>query len=168
MSSTASSLRTAWPRATWPAPGLRALLGVLLLVACTLLAACSAPPKSRLRSLEVVAAPDANRGAPTALDLVFVYDVEALKRLPDTGPAWFESKDALAGELGNAIGVLVLEIPPAVVFNQTFSPKHEQAIAVFSYTSYADKAGHPRGTLTGFRKMRVHLASDRVDYIGEQ
>jgi len=156
------------PSATWRTARPGALFGVLLLVACMLLAACSAPPKSRLRSVEVVAAIDANHGSPTALDLVFVYDVEALKRLPGTGPAWFESKRALAGELGNAIEVLALEISPGSVFKPSLSPAHEQAIAVFSYTNYEGKAGHQRGVLTGFRKMRIHLAADRVDYMGEQ
>lgn len=146
----------------------RAFFSALLLVACTLLAACSAPPKSRLRSLDVVAASDANQNSATALDLVFVYDAAALARLPDTGPEWFESSGALSEELGNAIDIVALQIPPASVFSLPISSRHDQAIAVFIYSNYEGKAGRQRGVLTGFRKMRIHLASDRIDYNGEQ
>lgn len=163
MSNTIPSLRTTRPT---PRPG--AVFGVLILAACTLLAACSAAPKSHLRSLDVAAAFDANQNTATALDLVFVYDVAALERLPGAGPQWFEHKAALSGELGNAVDIVTLQIPPGSVLDVALPSRRDQAIAVFSYANYVDKAGHPRGTLTGFGKMRIHLASDRVDYIGEQ
>ena len=139
-----------------------------MLVACTLLASCSAPPKSRLRSVDVVAQVDANQNSATAHDIVFVFDEAALEQLPATSPEWFKRKSLLTDELGNAIGILSLEITPGSVIKPSLPPKHDQAIAVFSYAYYMDRAGHPRGTLTGFRRVRIRLASDHVDYIGER
>lgn len=111
---------------------------------------------------------DANLHSPVALELVYVFDQEALDRLPKTGPEWFSRRSALHRELGKAIKSEYYELPLGSILKVDILPDYHKAIAVLSYTDYSDTKALAVGNLSEFRKASIRLMYDRVDYSGTQ
>jgi type VI secretion system protein len=142
-----------------------ALVGVLVLAVCTGGCAASLPWRTG-RQVQVEAQPGANQGNATELDIVFVYEKEALALLPKTGPKWFQSRAALRAALGSDIAVLSLQVPSASPPLDVKWPKRsEKSAAVLSFANYLSAEGRPVGDLTAFECVRMTLTTSSVDYI---
>lgn len=117
------------------------------------------------KQIKIVAQVAANQNMATALDLVFVFDPNALPLLPKTGPDWFANKTPLLASLSSALSVVSLQIPPMSTIAQVALPKgHEKAIAVYSYANYLSEDGLARGNLTPYRCVLINLATTQVQY----
>jgi type VI secretion system protein len=120
---------------------------------------------SHRRQIKVVAQVSANQDMATALDVVFVFDPNALLLLPKTGPDWFANKTPLLASFSSGLSVASLQIPPASTIAQMALPKgHEKAIAVYSYANYLSEAGQAAGNLTPYRCVLINLATTQVYY----
>ncbi|HSC80074.1 MAG TPA: hypothetical protein VLC08_06960 [Chitinolyticbacter sp.] len=146
---------------------------VFLLALIALLTGCTTvkkwvygdPLPAEVKSVRVVAEIGANGDNATALDLVFVYDVNALALLPKTGPEWFAQKRALQASLATGIDVVPLEVPPATVIAAAPMPRrHGKAIGVYAFPNYVAAAGQAVGKLTPFKRATVRLMPDTVEY----
>jgi type VI secretion system protein len=138
-----------------------------LLTLLVLLAACSSsPPKTRVRSVQVVAEVNANQNTATALDIVFVYDTTSASMLPKSGPDWFDKKAGLVSGLANAIDVVALQVPPAMTVAVPLPKKYKKAIGVYSYANYLEAAGQPMGNITPYKTATIRLKPDSIVYIG--
>lgn len=132
-----------------------------------LLAACSSsPPKTAVKSIQVLAEINANRNTATALDVVFVYDAASAGMLPKTGPGWFDKKAALVNGLAKSIDVVPLQVPPAMTVKVPLPEKHSKAIGVYSYANYLEAAGQPMGNLTPYKHITIRLTPDNIVYSG--
>ena len=145
-------------------PSLRFLLPVFL--AGTLLSCSTTPPSTKLKGIQISATADANQSTATAIDIVFVYEVNALALLPKTGPDWFERKAALQSGLATAIDVVSLQVPPASLLDVPLPKRYGKAIAVYSYANYLSSKGQPVGNLTPYKTMLIQLGQDNVLYQG--
>jgi type VI secretion system protein len=150
----------------------------LLCGLAVLLAGCSAvdsvksliglgPPRSELRTLQVSADSQANRGNATALDIVVVYDTAAVARLPATGPEWFRQRDALQKTLATAIEVRSLQVPATYPVFQVRLPSHiSRSVAVLAFANYVAEEGWPAITLTPFKNASLRLRQESIDVSG--
>ena len=152
----------------------------LLLLLAALLGGCGTVehlldpnPRTLLRQLVVVADVRANQpstsgpdgpGSATALDIVFVHDPNVLSVLPKSGPEWFDKKQALQDELGNAIEVIALGVPPGKVYEVPMSSHQHEAIAVYSYAYYLPPDVSGMGTLTRFKCAQIRLGPRSIAY----
>lgn len=122
-------------------------------------------PTTELKQLNVVAEVNANQNMATALDVVFVFDKNALAVLPKTGPDWFTNKNALINGLASGVAVLSLQIPPAsTVSGQPLPKNFKKAIAVLSYANYLSAEGQAVGNLTPFKCALLTLTSTQISY----
>lgn len=148
----------------------------LLLSLCMASAGCSSisdllfgkgPPRTPLREITVSADIAANGGNATLLDIVFVYDIAAVARLPQTGPAWFQQKSALQNALADGIDVVSLQIPAASPdFKVALPNRVSRAVGVYALADYIGAGGQPIGNLTPWRRASIRLAPDTVVYTG--
>lgn len=123
------------------------------------------PPHTSLLSVQLLATPQANSDSATALDLVFVYDANAVDLLPKSGPVWFAQRSQLTSTLAGALDVIPLQIPPATSIPQVDLPlRHRRAVRVLSFANYIDPAGQPVGDLTQFKHASILLDSATVTY----
>ena len=84
----------------------------LVVAGCVLAGGPGAPTAERLwQQVRVAASPEANQGMATALDIVLVYDVVLMPRLPVTAAQWFEQRAALQAGAGRGLQVIPLQIP---------------------------------------------------------
>lgn len=135
-------------------------LGITALLACMVLASCSlfsGPKTTSLSQIRVVAEVNANQDSATELDVVFVYDSDAMAQLPKTGPQWFDSKAALMAGVASAIDVVSVQIPPATLADVRLPARHSSAIAVYVYANYLSTAGQPMSNITPYRKVTIWL-----------
>jgi len=108
---------------------------VLLCSVFILLAACA----STEAFMQVVAESDANQGAATPLDLVWVFDASTLALMPEVSRAWFEQKAGLRARMGKSIAVVSLAVPPGSVIDRVEYPAgYEHAAALLVYADYID------------------------------
>jgi type VI secretion system protein len=140
----------------------------VVLLPCLALAGCSllhkGTPRTRIRSVEVIAQQDANRSSATAIDVVFVYAGGAVPLLPTTGPAWFQQKAGLMNALGGGVEVVSLEVPPPYRLVQLAMPRHaRRAIRVLAYANYLGAAGQAPIDLTAYRRVTLHLLENRIE-----
>jgi len=133
----------------------------------TLLTACSSTPKTKVEEIKVVAEAEANSNTATALDIVFVFDTNAVSMLPKTGPDWFDKKAALVNGLAKSIAVVPLQVPPAMTLEVPLPDNYSKAIGVYSFANYLEAAGQPAGNLTPYKQMTIRLKSDNVVYSGD-
>lgn len=144
-----------------------ALLPPALLPLALLLAACSsAPPTTRIASIQIIADSRANDNTATDLDLVFVYDAALPSTLPRTGPDWFVKRAALEAGLATSIEVVHVQLPPGKQWSAKLSARQHKAIAVYSYPNYIPAKGQEMRNLTPFNNMTINLLPDRIDYQG--
>lgn len=155
-----------------PIPGGRWLLAVSMSLACCL-GGCAAmkdalfgPPTTKLESLTVIAAPDANRQSATAVDIVFLYDATLAALLPKNGPDWFAQKDDLRITLGRNADILHVSIAPKETSGPlVLPPRAKEARAVFSFANYLAPGGQPVADLTPYRQAEIRLKRDTVLYL---
>jgi len=140
----------------------RALLPFLFLVA--VLTACNTPKPTAVDSIEVLAEVGANGNSATALDIVFVYDVNAGALLPKNGVEWFEKKKALIADLADGIDVVAVEIPPATTLTLPLPPRYKKSIGVVSFANYLSASGQMAGNLTPYKRIAIRLAPDNIVY----
>lgn len=144
---------------------MRTIFSVLLLVLSIITAGCgSAPPRTELRGIKLMAEPGANDNMPAAVDIVFVYDAAAAALLPKTGPEWFEKKPALVAGLAASIDVVSMQVPPARVFVVPLPASYKKAIGVYSYANYLAPAGQPMANLTPYKRITIRLTRDAIVY----
>lgn len=139
----------------------------ILVLLSSLLAACSSkPPKTEVKSIQVISTVNANQNTATALDIVFVYDPASASLLPKTGPDWFDKKPALVSGLAKAIDVVALQVPPAMTVDVPLPKGYAKAIGVYSYANYLEAAGQPMGNLTPYKQPVIRLTPDNIIYSG--
>lgn len=142
-----------------------ALVGVLVLAVCTGGCAASLPWRTG-RQVQVEAQPGANQGNATELDIVFVYEKEALALLPKTGPEWFQSRAALRAALGSDISILSLQVPAATpAFDVKLPTGRGKLVAMLSFANHLSAEGQSVGDLTPFKCVRITLTTSSIDYI---
>lgn len=155
----------------WRKTGHKFWLTLLLLSAAGLLSACSFlkmfVDSSPLKQIQIIAEINANQNTATAIDIVFVYDDNAVSLLPKTSPEWFEKKAALMLSLANNIEVVSLQMPPATLANVDLPAKHSKAVGVYSFINYLDVSGQAVGNLTPYKIMSIWLAPTSVLYKGK-
>lgn len=147
-------------RRTWPM-----LLLMLVVAGCSLVAKVipGLSDTVALKSLKVVATPDANADSAVALDLVFIYDKDAEAQLPKTAPEWFADRAALQNGLGKAADVVSLQLPPATLVESVKLPdRHGKAVAVYAYARYLSGSGQGRCDLSGFKHPVLWLQAATV------
>ncbi|ALU89503.1 hypothetical protein [Herbaspirillum rubrisubalbicans] len=146
-------------------PRLQTLLLLAMLSGCA-----SAPPSTGLQTILISATAGANQNNATAIDLVFVYNINVLPLLPKTGPAWFAGKDALVAGLATSLEVVSLQIPPMHLVNMPkdhgFPAGYRKAIGVYAYANYVAAAGQPMFNLTPYGAVGITLAPDAVTLTG--
>lgn len=119
--------------------------------------------ESPLRSVHVVARSDANENSATALSLVFVYERDAGRLLPDSAPAWFSQRGALVSALASSIDVVALQLPPgASDVSVSLPDRHGRAVAVYAYARYHSPAGRQRLDLGGRAHLLITLCRDHA------
>jgi type VI secretion system protein len=143
------------------------LLPIPMVLMPALLVACaSAPPPTGVQTIRITATANANQNNATALDLVFVYDSNAVALLPKGGPDWFAGKAALVAGLATSIDVVSLQIPPVSIVNlpadRAFPARYQKAIGVYGYANYVAAAGQPMFNLTPYGTVGITLAPDAV------
>ncbi len=123
------------------------------------------PPRTALNQISISTDIAANSGNATMLDIVFVYDVAAVARLPQTGPAWFQQKRALQNALASSIEVVALEIPAAAPdFQVTFPSRASRAIGVYVLANYLTTDGQTIANLTPWKQAHIHLLPKTINY----
>lgn len=148
------------------------LYPMLWLAACLLgLGGCAAggrpgaAPAPVLQHLSIVATPDANGNAATAVDLVWVFSPEALAAMPHTGPQWFDQKAALQAGPAGDLAVQSLALPPATALDSVSLPtRHASALAVLAFVNFSRPAGQAVGKLGAYACARITLSANSVDY----
>jgi len=120
-----------------------------------------------LDSIQVVAELNANQNTATAIDLVFIYDSQALTLLPANGPEWFAKKAALQLSLATNINVVSLQVPPAKVVSVPLPLGHSKAVGVYAFVNYLSVSGQALGNLTPYSSMVIWLSPATVTYKGE-
>jgi type VI secretion system protein len=145
------------------APMLAAMLSIV-----TALAGCaSKPPLTTIQTVQVFAAPDANSASGTQLDLVLVFDTNAVAALPATSVDWFAKKPALVAGLAKSIKLVELQLPAGYPATSVPLPAgYTKAIGVYSYASYLTAAGQVQCNLTPFVNVTLRLLNDHVDCAG--
>lgn len=158
-----------------------------ILVALVLLAGCSSvksgvsngfstmmswvglgPDRVELRSLRVIADPDANQDSATRLDLVLVYDARAQDLLPKTAPEWFDQKRALLDGAGSQLGVVSLELPPGTLVDPVALPDgYRKALAAYAYAGYQAKSGQHPLALTAIKNAVLRLGNQKISVSSE-
>lgn len=149
----------------------RLLPPLLPLFAAALLAGCGVMdmirafyPKSDLGQLRIVAEPDANQTTAAAVDLVFVYDKEAIPLLPKSGPEWFARKKSIvAGQPGNFV-VVSLEVPPGMIVDAPLPKRGMQPVGAFLFANYIGKDGQFPVNLTSFAGAEIRLKTQAIEY----
>lgn len=126
-----------------------------------LVEAKAAPPSQPLR-LAVVAAPDANDGASTQLDVVFVYDVAGTP-LPTSSPAWFAQRERLRQAFSRALDVVPLELAPGDRIEDVQLPeRHHEAECVVVFSNLLASPEVVQLTGLGPVQLRVTRATVQV------
>lgn len=143
-----------------------AVVVLCLLSACGTLSMITGPNTSALRTIQLVAEVNANQNTATAIDIVFVYNNNAVALLPKTGPEWFAQKAALMLSMASNIEVVSLQVPPATLVNASLPLQHEKAIGVYSFVNYVSTDGQAIGNLTMYKDMVIWLTPDNVLYKG--
>jgi type VI secretion system protein len=145
-------------------------LGMFLLGAVYLSSGCSLlhvfKSSTAIKQIQVNAESGANQNTATALDIVFVYDDNAVALLPKTGPEWFEKKAALTLSMATAIAVVSLQIPPATLVNVPLPAGHSKAIGVYCFVNYLSVAGQAVSNLTPYKSVAIWLTPNNVIYKG--
>lgn len=143
---------------------------VIALFLMSLLSACSLlrmfTDTTPLKKVRIIAEVNANQNTATAIDVVFVYEKNAIALLPKTAPEWFEKKDALVLSLATNIDVVSLQVPPATVASLKLPDRHGKALGVYSYINYLDVSGQAVGNLTPYKTMNIWLTPASVVYKG--
>jgi type VI secretion system protein len=156
------------------APALSRLPGAIALLALLFsLAGCGAMdwlqnalyPKSDLEQLRIVAAPDANQGMATALDLVFVYDKSAILLLPKSGPEWFDKKKSIVANQPANFVVVSLEVPPGMIVDAPLPKRSGQPMGAFLYANYLGRDGQFPLNLTSFTAAEIRLKAQAIEYV---
>ncbi len=138
----------------------------LLALAWLALSACTSVPTTQLAGVRVVAEVGANQNTGTALDIVFVYDTDANKKMPQTGPEWFAQKNAIKNGAGNKIDIISLEPTPHNIVDVVLPSRASKAIGVYSYANYINPNGQSLGNLTPFKTMTIWLTPTTIVYVG--
>ena len=148
----------------------RAPLRAGLAVACLMLACAAAadgPGASRSlvvwQRVAVVAAPDANQGMATRLDIVLVHDVALMPRMPATAVQWFDQRKALQSGAGRGLSVLSLQVPPgSTVAAVKLSPGASRAAGALVYAGLPPGSGPTAAPLAPHRCVRIMLTQQLV------
>lgn len=140
---------------------------VVVLMLGVLASACAAwrglTAVSPLRSVHVVATSNANENSATALSLVFVYERDAKRLLPDSATAWFSQRGALVSALASSIDVVTLQVPPGVAdLGVKLPDRHGKAVAVYAYAGYLPPVGQQRLDLGGHARILITLCRDHA------
>jgi len=129
-------------------------------------------PSTSLQSIQIQAAVNANQNTATALDLVFVYDSNALPLLPKTGSDWFDQKAALMASLATSLDVMSLQIPAISTLNlpqeRAFPDRYKKAIGVYSYANYVKPGGQLMANLTPYGSVVIQLTPDTILIQGQE
>ncbi len=134
------------------------LLALLAVNGCGLLSKSSAPKKTSLSAIQVIAEPGANQNSATALDIVFVYDTATVDLLPKSGPTWFENKTRLLSAFPKGIDVVSLQLPPALTVAPVALPaRYRDAVRTLAFANYVVDAGQYPMDLTAFKHAVVRL-----------
>lgn len=151
----------------WPCCRCGSLLSlgvVVLLSGCSLLNLFKT--STAIKHIQVNAEIGANQNTATALDIVFVYDDNAVALLPKTGPEWFAKKAALTLSMATAIAVVSLQMPPATLTTVHLPAGHSKAIGVYCFVNYFSVAGQAVSNLTPYKTMEISLTPNNVIYKG--
>lgn len=152
---------------------------VLLVLAMALLSGCGAvgkvknllgigEPLADLRKLSVAADPGANHGSATQLDIVLVYERNAIASLPKSGPDWFRQRAALHSSLAKQIEVVSLQVPGASAAFKVKLPKRvKKSVAVIAFANYVAPEGWPPITLTPYSKVALQLQAKSIAIVGK-
>ena len=111
-----------------------------------------------LKSVQVVAAADANRHLPVVLDLVFVYNQILREKLASmSATAWFAEKRDLLKRNAGLIRVASERIAPGAQRSITnFPPDHDIAMACYVFINYISPGTH-RALLPSGKSVRITL-----------
>lgn len=134
----------------------------IFLSSCSLMKYFSNP--NSLEAIQLVSEVNANQNSATEIDVIFVYEKDALSVLPKTAPEWFSKKAALGLSLATAIDVVSLQVPPATLANIELPKRHKKAIGIYSFVNCLDVSSQAVGNLTPYKKMTIWLTPVNVIY----
>ncbi|MFZ6675477.1 hypothetical protein [Undibacterium sp. Xuan67W] len=137
------------------------MAGLYFLLSCS-----TSPPLTKIKNVQISAMINSNQNTATAIDLVFIYDSNALLLLPKTGPEWFEKKNAIINGLANSVDVVSLQVPPITLMDVVLPTRHGKAIAVYSFANYLSVDGQSFGNLTPYVTVQIVLTPTNVLYKG--
>ncbi len=87
---------------------------------------------NELENLSFTTLANANQSSATAIDVVFIADVDVIAQMPATGTTWFNQKDRLLNQ--HSLGIVSIEIAPLTTLNHIKLPNdHAAASAIFIY-----------------------------------
>lgn len=147
--------------------GMLRMCRVIALVLPCLLSACSlfgGSKSAAVAQIGLVAEVNANQNSATQLDIVFVYDSNAVALLPTTGPDWFSKKTATMDGLATSIDVVSLQIPPQTLASPELPRRHGKAIGVYVFANYLSSTGQARGNITPYKNVTIWLTPTTVLY----
>ncbi|MBU2711210.1 hypothetical protein [Zooshikella harenae] len=119
-----------------------------------------------LKEIAVVAEPKANQNSATALDIVFVYENELVKQLPDTGPKWFQTRGQWQQLYPQQFEWISLQVPPGQQVKQVTLPKRvNEAQYIVGFANYLTEQGQYPVNLTPLTQVQIRLQADRIEVV---
>lgn len=119
-----------------------------------------------VKEIAVVAEPTANQNSATALDIVFVYENELVKQLPDTGPKWFQARAQWQQQYPQQFEWVSLQIPPGQQVKQVTLPdRASDAQYIVGFANYLTEQGQYPFNLTPLKQVQIRLQADRIEVI---
>jgi len=119
---------------------------------------CASDPKISVSSLEISPEADANLNNPVALDLVLVFEKDALGQVSSmTAGQWREQRDQLALAFPTGLKVVPFEVAPGQqLLRYSLSSSERNAIGAFVFADYATPGAH-RSRVDRFAAIDVKL-----------
>lgn len=141
------------------APSWRFLATLSLCFLLVLLPGCLfGGAKVATRSLEVVAAPDANRESPVPVDLVLLRAEPMIALIAGlTARQWFDQRSQLLRDHPNDLDYRSWEFPPGqVAIFDEFPFESRKGVALFVFADYLSEGAH-RVRVDPLEKFRLRL-----------
>lgn len=109
-----------------------------------------------------------NGGAPTAVDLVLVYDATLIPQLESqSADAWFKGKAALQASAGASLSVMSWTIAAGDEVPETEIDARSGVLAAFVFANYSGKGDH-RLRIDGSGALTVTLGTSEPSFEVEQ
>ncbi len=118
---------------------------------------------NQVKTIGILSSPDANDNAPTALDLIFIYNnflgKELLKLNADQ---WFKTKDEVLLKFHGEVDIISYEVVPfSEIKNIKLPDKHKDAVDIILFAKYQSAAGSVPAVITNYKYPVIKLEKEK-------